>query len=561
MKLLPAAALWVVLGGLLSPACRQATSQAPSQAEINAIGLKQGSITMCGPASGQQLGTATFGTSCSAAVQPDFNLALTLLHSFEYDEAEKVFARVIAREPSCAMAYWGVAMCSYHPLWTPPSPAELTKGAKAIELAQRLPGKTPRETAYIQVLQAFYQDWEHVEHKVRALRLEQAMARVHAQYPQDPEATIFYALALDAAADPTDKTFVKQKKAGALLQALYPGEPNHPGILHYLIHTYDYPELARLALPATRKYASVAPSSAHALHMPSHIFTRLGLWDECITSNLAATESARCYAASTGLPGHWDEELHGLDYLMYAYLQQGKTELARAQWQYLATIREVTPVNFKVAYAYAAIPARYVLENRLWQEAARLPLRPGSLDWQQYPWQAGIIHFTRALGQAHLGHPDSARREVEALRGLHHALLGQKDAYKATQVQIQLLGAEAWTLLAAGEAAAAEQRMRQAADLEDRTEKHPVTPSEVLPARELLADMLLQLQRPQEALAAYEANLRTHPNRRNGLRGAATAAAQSGAPEKAARYGQQLRKVTLPLTTGRADKGAWLALP
>ncbi|UOQ54787.1 hypothetical protein [Hymenobacter cellulosivorans] len=539
----PVLLLLLALSGLLSAACRQTSSSTPSQAEINAIGLKRGSITMCGPATGPQLGTAAFGTSCPSAVQPDFNLALSLLHSFEYDEAEKVFARVIAQEPACAMAYWGVAMSCYHPLWTPPSPAELTKGAKAIALAQRLPGKSARETAYIQALATFYQDWERVEHKTRALRFEQAMATVYAEYPQDHEATIFYALALDAAADPTDKSFVKQKKAGALLQGLYPGQPNHPGILHYLIHTYDYPELARLALPAARQYASVAPSSAHALHMPSHIFTRLGLWDECIASNLAATESARCYAASAGLPGHWDEELHGLDYLMYAYLQQGKTQLARAQWHYLDTIRQVSPVNFKVAYAYAAIPARYVLENRLWKEAARLPPRPGHLNWEQYPWQAGIIHFARALGQAHLGQPDSARREVATLRGLQEALLQQKDPYKATQVQIQLLAAEAWTLLAQGKAEAAEQRMRQAANLEDRTEKHPVTPGEVLPARELLADMLLQLHRPQEALGAYEANLTRHPNRLNGLRGAAKAAAQSGETVEAARYQQQLRKL------------------
>jgi hypothetical protein len=266
-----------------------------------------------------------------------------------------------------------------------PRPAELTKGAKAIALAERLGGKTDRETAYIQALAAFYHDWEQVEHKVRTLRFEQAMATVQATYRQDPEATIFYALALDAAADPADKTFVKQKKAGALLQGLYPGQPNYPGILHYLIHTYDYPELAHLALPAARKYASVAPSSAHSLHMPSHIFTRLGLWDECIASNLAATESASCYAASAGLPGHWDEEPHGLDYLMYAYLQQGKNQLARAQWHYLDTIRQVTPVNFEVAYAYAAIPARYVLENRLWAAAARLPEQPGHLSWAQYP--------------------------------------------------------------------------------------------------------------------------------------------------------------------------------
>ncbi|WP_201743875.1 hypothetical protein [Hymenobacter busanensis] len=546
-----------LLGGvLLVPACRQSNrGDAPTAAEIRAIDLKQGNLTMCGPAD-QQLGTAVFETSCPASVQPDFNLALSLLHSFEYDEAEKVFARIIAREPGCAMAYWGVAMCSYHPLWTPPSPPELQKGAAALALAQRLPRKTTREAAFIQALGAFYQDWEQVEHRARSLRFEQAMAKLHADFPADREATVFYALALDAAADPADKTFARQKKAGALLQALYPGEPNHPGILHYLIHTYDYPELAALALSAARKYASVAPSSAHALHMPSHIFTRLGLWDDCIASNLAATSSARCYAESAGLKAHWDEELHGLDYLTYAYLQKGENQLARAQWRYLDTLSRVSPVNFKVAYAYAAIPARYVLENKQWPQAARLPRQPGSLDWQQYPWQHSIIHFARALGQAHLGQLDSARAELADMRRLHQALLELKDAYKANQVQIQLLSAEAWIRLAERNSAEALRLMQAAADLEDHTEKHPVTPSEVLPARELLADMLLQLGKPGLALQAYEADLRQHPNRFNGLYGAAVAAEQTGNLAKAHRYFQRLTEVAAAPGANRPELAA-----
>ncbi|WP_460574625.1 tetratricopeptide repeat protein [Hymenobacter coalescens] len=526
---------------LLAGACHD-TSRTPSAAEISAIDLKRGNLTLCGPAD-QQLGAATFETSCGAGVRKDFNLGLALLHSFEYDEAEKVFAGIIAREPGCAMAYWGVAMCHYHPLWTPPTPTELAKGTQAMALAQRLPRKSAQEAAYIGATAAFYADWKQHDHRTRTLWFEQAMARVHADFPQDREATIFYALALNAAADPADKSFRKQKQAGALLQALYPNEPNHPGIVHYLIHTYDYPELAALGLPAARRYAAVAPSSAHALHMPSHIFTRLGLWSDCIASNLAATSAARCYAESAGLKGHWDEELHGLDYLTYAYLQQGDNQQALAQWRYLDTLRAVTPVNFKVAYAYAAIPARYVLENKQWAQATRLAPHPPGLDWEQYPWQAAIVHFARALGFARLGQPDSAGRELAELSRLHRVLLAQEDTYKANQVQIQLLAATAWQRLAEGQPAAALPLMEQAAELEARTEKHPVTPCEVLPARELLADMLLELNRPDEALQSYQADLRHHPNRFNGLYGAALAAERTGQPDQARRYYQQLTEV------------------
>ncbi|WP_400191564.1 tetratricopeptide repeat protein [Hymenobacter sp. B81] len=535
---------WLVLlllaGGLL-PACRD-SGRTPTAAEIRAIDLKRGNLALCGPAD-RQLGSATFATSCGQAVQADFNLGLALLHSFEYDEAEKVFAGIIAREPGCAMAYWGVAMSSYHPLWTPPTPPELTKGARAIALARRLSGKSSREAAYIEALAAFYQDWPSTDHRSRSRRFEQAMARVHADFPQDREAAVFYALALNAAADPADKTYRQQKKAGALLQALYPGQPNHPGIVHYLIHTYDYPELAALGLPAARQYAAVAPSSAHALHMPSHIFTRLGLWSDCIASNLAATTAARCYAESAGIQGHWDEELHGLDYLAYAYLQRGDNRQARDQWRYLDTLQRVEPVNFKVAYALAAVPARYVLENRLWAEATRLPLRSRHLSWEQYPWQAAIVRFARGLGYARLGQPDSARRELAELARLHGVLLAQQDQYKADQVQIQRHAATAWLRLAEGQPAQALALMQQAADLEDRTEKHPVTPGEVLPARELLADMLLELNRPDEALQAYQADLRQHPNRFNGLYGAALAAERAGQPDQARRYYQQLTEV------------------
>ncbi len=272
---------------LLQGSCKMKEKNISSE-EIRAINLKRGEMVVCGPAD-KQFGSVQFDISCPNAVKSTFNLAMALLHSFEYDEAEKVFTKIIDREPGCAMAYWGVAMCNYHPLWAPPGPAELAKGAKVIVLAESLKQKSERESAYINAIAVYYKDWEQSDQLTRCIRYEKAMEKLHSQYPDDREAAIFYALALDAAADPADKTFARQKKAGAILNAIYPDEPGHPGIVHYIIHTYDYPGLAELALPAARKYALVAPSSAHAQHMPSHIFTRLGLWSECISSNLNST--------------------------------------------------------------------------------------------------------------------------------------------------------------------------------------------------------------------------------------------------------------------------------
>ena len=409
-----------------------------SPEEIKEINLKRGEIVLCGPAD-KQFGTVQFDISCTKDVKNTFNLAMALLHSFEYDEAEKVFTKIIDQEPGCAMAYWGVAMCNYHPLWAPPGQAELAKGAKVIELAESLNRIPERESAYIQAIAVYYKDWDKADQHTRCIRYEKAMEKLYTQYPGDREAAIFYALALDAAADPADKTFANQKKAGAILNAIYPNEPDHPGIVHYIIHTYDYPGLAELALPAARKYASVAPSSAHAQHMPSHIFTRLGLWDECIRSNLTSTASAKCYAENAGLKGHWDEELHGMDYLVYAYLQKGDDSLAKAQWDYLRTIREVYPANFKVAYAFAAIPARYVLENKMWKEAASLEIYPRSFPWDKFPWQEAIIHFARLLGSVHTGLRDSAISELDKLKIIRDTLQRQGDMYKANQVDIQIM--------------------------------------------------------------------------------------------------------------------------
>ena len=520
---------------------------------IKAINLKRGQVVLCGPPD-KQLGTVSFETSCSGDAKKDFDLGIALLHSFEYDEAEKVFARIIDTNPDCAMAYWGVAMCNYHQVWpSPPSPAELDKGNKAISIAQSIQQKSIREADYINAIALFYKDWKTIDHRSRVLKFEGAMEKLYQQYPTDKEAAIFYALTLDGAADPADKTYRNQRKAGAILTGLYPDEPNHPGIVHYIIHSYDYPELAALALPAARKYAAIAPASAHAQHMPSHIFTRLGLWDECIQSNLVSTSSAKCYAENAGIKGHWDEELHGMDYLVYAYLQKGENDLAKKQYDYLKTITVIQPANFKVAYAFAAIPARYYLENKMWKEAAALEMLSANFDWQKFPWQKAIIHFARVLGAAHTGNITAAKTELKNLNTSYDSLTAQKDVYKANQVLIQIKTGQAWILFAEGKTTDALQMMQQAADMEDKTEKSPVTPGEVIPAKELLADMLMELNKPGEALVTYEANLKTHPYRFNGLYGAALASEKINNAEKATYYYQQLTIVANSTTAKRPE--------
>lgn len=524
----------------------------PASDAVRAMNLKTGDVAWCGPPQ-KEFGSVDFTTTCSPKVKADFNMAMSLLHSFEYDEAEKVFAKIINKEPQCAMAYWGVAMANYHPLWAPPTQSELLKGAKAIALAQNLTEVSQRESEYINAIGMYYKDWDKKDHKTRSIAFEKAMEKIYLSHLEDKEAAIFYALSLDASADPTDKTFKNQRKAFRILSSLYPGQPEHPGIVHYIIHSYDYPELAALALPAARKYASIAPSSAHAQHMPSHVFTRLGLWDESISSNLAATSSAKCYAENAGIKGHWDEELHGMDYLVYSYLQKGDNKLAKAQWDYLKTIKEVNPLTFKVAYAYASIPSRYLLENKKWKEAANLKLHPEAFPWEKFPWQKAIVHFTRILGFANIRNISSAKTEFVSLSATYDTLVKRGELYQASQVKNQLKSSEAWIAFKEGENDEAIRLMNLAADMEDRTEKHPVTPGEVLPARELLAEMLMQMNRPVEALTAFETSLKKHPNRFNGLFGAAAAAEKSDDSAKARIYYRKLISISTQNTSDRPE--------
>jgi tetratricopeptide (TPR) repeat protein len=528
------------------------SNSAPSRELINSIDLKRGAVIACGPANNEG-GSVDFVFTGSDNLKKDFNQAIELLHSFEYDESEKVFAKIIDADPGIAMAYWGVAMSNFHALWMPPTEAELIKGSKAVEIAQSISSKSKREAAYIDAIATFYKDWNKTDHITRCIRYEKAMEKLYTDYPDDKEAAIFYALALDASAKPTDKTFANQKKAAAVLNAIYPSEPNHPGIIHYIIHTYDYPGLAELALPSARKYAQVAPYSAHALHMPSHIFTRLGYWDESIKSNLESVASAKCYAEQAGMKGHWDEELHGIDYLVYAYLQKGDNKSARDQLNYLRTFKEVNPMNFKVAYAFASIPSRICLENKNWKEAANLQLYPSDLPWAKYPWQESIVHYTRLLGAVHVKNIDMARSELSKLKLLHNELEKQKDGYKSTQVAIEIKTGEAWIDFASGQKEAAIEKMKQASDMEDATEKHPVTPGEVLPAKELLGDMFFEMGRYEEALQAYEAVMNKRPNRFNSLYGAGRCAEKLKDDKKARFYYQQLRAISEGASSDRPE--------
>jgi tetratricopeptide (TPR) repeat protein len=532
-------------------ACNQNRAKI-SETKIEEIHLKRGDIISCSPGK-EEFGTVEFMTSCNGKAKTDFNTAITLLHSFEYDEAEKAFAKVIDEEPECAMAYWGVAMSNFHPLWSPPTPDELIKGNKAIEIARSLSNKTTREEAYINAIAEYYNNWEKADHRTRCLKVEEAMKQLYIANPDDKEAAIFYALALNAAADPSDKTYAKQRAAGDILNALYSRSPNHPGIVHYIIHTYDTPELAQLALPAARKYAAIAPSSAHALHMPSHIFTRLGLWDECIQSNLTSVASAKCYAEAAGIKGHWDEELHGLDYLVYAYLQKGDNVHAKQQWDYLNSIKEVHPVNFKIAYAFSAIPARYMLENKLWKDAANLQFHKANFDWQNFLWEKAITHFARVLGSVNTNNLTAARNELTELKTIHNKLSGQKDLFKSNKVQVQVRAAEAWINLKEGKHDEAIALMNTAADLEDKTGKHPVTPGDVIPARELLGDMLMKVNQPAQAFDAYETSLRKTPNRFNSLYGAFISAEKSGNKIGAESYAKKLKVIASGSNYSRAE--------
>ncbi len=477
----------------------------------------------------------SFKNSCQEAVRPQIDLAVTQLHSFEYLETARIFNEIIEQDPNCVIGYWGAAMSIWHPLWAPPSQADLEKGARLLARAQALEA-SPRELAYLAAITAFFSSNDTTTHLERARAHEMIMSELYASNHDDPEAAVFYALALLATADPKDKNYPHQYKAAGLLNWVGNSQPTHPGVLHYQIHSYDYPGLAHLALDAANTYAAAAPDSAHAQHMPSHIYTRLGLWDQSLSSNHDSTQSAADYTVRAHLPGHYDEGLHSMDYLIYAMLQTARDEEAKELLVRLAPIDRTNTENFKVAYTYASAPARYVLERRQWDEAAKLQLVRDDFAWEDFGWAQSIHYFARGIGAARAGKIDQARAELATIIKLQAQAPEALLPYWREELQVHVDAVSSWISLVEGDTETALALAQAAADREDAVDKHPVTPGEVLPARELYADMLYRVGAYDTALENYLSVLAGSPNRLNALLGVARAAEGLGDEELAGDY-------------------------
>jgi hypothetical protein len=491
---------------------------------------------------GEQLGEVHFATSCNEPAQSDFNRAVALLHSFQFSRAIEGFNAVVRNDPTCAIAFWGIALSDWSNPFAPglKDQGQLHLGRESVERGTALGAKTERERAYMAAVGKLYSDFEHTPQEVRLVAYRDAMGNVAAEYPEDHEAQIFYALALAVAENPGDKTYADRLKAGAILEKLFAEEPTHPGLAHYIIHAYDVPALAGRALVAAQRYAEIAPDAPHALHMPSHTFTRLGYWQESIDSNVAAAAAAR-------RQGQTAEELHASDYETYAYLQTGQDEAAA---RIVTALPEMAsrfdpkamligagppPAGY---FALAAIPARYALERQDWQQAERL-----ALSETPFPYTDAITWFARGLGAARLGHAAAANEAAAALRQIQERLSKANERYWAQQVEIQATAVSAWSALTAGKNEDALRQMELAADMEDGTEKSAVTPGPLSPARELLGEMLLVMNKPTEALAQFEATLKKEPRRFRSLYGAAHAAQLSRSRDLSHRYFSELLTV------------------
>ena len=485
----------------------------------------------------QTLGKVNFETSCKPEAQKYFNRAMLYQHSFWYRASQKVFEDVLKADPECGIAYWGIALSL---LLNPHAPApakNLAEGTAMLAKGKSVGVKTQRERDYLDALGVMYADYEKVDHRTRIQAYAKAMEQLAQRYPNDDEAQIHYALALNTSASPTDKTYANQIKGAAILEPIEKRQPQHPGVAHYLIHLYDYPPIAEKGLDAAKRYSKIAPASAHAQHMPSHIFTRVGYWKESIASNI---EAAR--VASADKEGH--DQLHAMDYLVYAYLQLGQDTKAKAVIDEMNAVTGFTETFIPGPYALAASPARYAVERGDWKAAAELQVRPSPLAHVQ-----AITHFARALGAARSGNPAAAKADIAKLAELRDKLREAKDAYWSEQVDIQWQVASAWVLYAEGKHDDALKAMSAAADAEDKTEKHPVTPGVPKPARELYGVMLLERGMAKEALAAFEATLKKEPNRLGAYVGAAKAAEKSGDNAKAREYYKKVVAIA-----GGADK-------
>jgi len=506
-------------------------------------------ITMGGPTpivaqddADQQLGNVHFATTCNDVAQRRFDRAMRFQHSFWYRAAREVFEEASKADPDCAIAYWGIALTFLdNPHNAVPAP-NLPLGLAAIEKAQAMGAKSPRERDYIDALAAMYVDYGKQGHVPRIQRYLKAMEAVAAKYPDDDEAQIAYAITLNTSASPADKSYAQQMKGAAILEPLSRRLPQHPGVTHYLIHLYDYPETAENGLEAANRYAKIAPAAPHAQHMPSHIYTRVGYWNESIASNQAAVKAAKA-------DKELSDQLHGSDYMVYAYLQLGRDKDAHAMIDEMAQVSGYNPAAFAAYFGSATSPARYMVERGDWAGAAQLQVKPS-----QFPHVMAITHFARALGAARSGQPEAAKADIAKLAELRDKLKEAKNAYWAEQVDIQHQVANAWVLNAEGNADEALKTMSAAADVEDKTEKSPVTPGPLAPARELYGQMLLERGKPREALAAFEATKAKEPNRFRGYAGAASAAQKLDDKAKARANYEKL--VALASDSDRPEIGA-----
>lgn len=494
----------------------------------------------------EQFGQVNFPVSCVGEAQTRFHHAMALYHSFDWKRGRAAFEEIARLDPRCGMAHWGLAMVAADNPFLWPVSLKAQEGAEAIQKAKKIGAAWPRERAYIAALEMLYKDHGTVPHRQRALAYEQAMEKLAATYPDDVEATILYALTLSANHDLNDKTFARPLKAAHLLEPLFAAYPRHPAVAHYLIHSYDYPPIAHKGLPAAKRYAQVAPDAAHARHMPSHIFTRVGAWRESVATNQASVAAAK---------GNVRFITHAWDYMVYASLQMADDAGAEQIGTQARSLGELDAPKLGEVYGLAAIPARLVLERGRWAEAARLEL-PSSVteaDWMRFPQAEAVNAFARALGAARSGDAAGAARETERLRALQKALADKKLAYWVEQVEIQANIANAWMLRAQGKNGEALAAMRAAADHEDRTEKHVVTPGPIMPARELLGDLLMELGRPAEALPEYEASIAKEPNRFRGLYGAGLAAERAGDRARARTYYDKLVAIAVPSGSARPE--------
>ncbi|MDB2322083.1 hypothetical protein N9V34_04095, partial [Flavobacteriaceae bacterium] len=516
------------------------------------LDLKRGDLLLCGD---PNFGDVSFALSCRYDLRETFNLGLSLMHSFEYAEAEKAFVSVLDQDPECLMAYWGTAMSILnHPLSFKQNSKSLERGEKLLKVAQTLTPNNEREKDYIDAVTVYFNDWQSLDTKTRKLNYESKMEELYNKYPGDVETAVFYSLAVLATADLNDKSYSKQKKSGKILEKLFETNPNHPGIAHYIIHNYDSPELAHLALNTARKYAVIAPASAHAQHMPSHIFTRLGLWNESIKSNIDSANSAVCYAESVNPNANWVSEIHALDYLVYAYLQMGDNVRAQTEMNKMIEIKEVFPSDhFASAYALIAVPSRLAVENKDWELATELELPKTNLDWNKAPWPKAMLHFSRALGFTNTGNSTAAQKELDILIDLRERLNEAKNSYESGQVTIQIESIKGWIEYSKGNTEKAIEYMKLASKLESETTKAAVTPGEIIPAEELLADLYMLIGKHKEALKSYELNLKVRPFRFNGLYGAAKAAQKLDNNELAAYYFDKLIKVSEDVNSSRPE--------